>query len=335
MNEPPAAVASERNMSRTGESPSRAAASDRSACVLHGTTVLNDAAELLKRDDVTEGMDRLVHGLADLRNRYSEGAWRGFAREEAARHPIMELLRHDPLTCRSLLKPRGYAGDAGLLDFLHYPDRLPPGTSELGRTIFAYTTDGPASRGVRERSATIARAIDGAAGRRPVRVLAVMGGHLWEAELSGAVGGGGVETFLAFDQDARNLATVEGRYGSRITTYQGTIRSLVRGKSVFRNYDLIYSGLCDNLHDGAAERFTGALFEALAPGGKLLLFNFGPELVNAGYMEACMGWYLVYRDEGKVMGMTKGLPEGEIEGRRVWRGGEGSMVGVEVVKEKR
>jgi extracellular factor (EF) 3-hydroxypalmitic acid methyl ester biosynthesis protein len=297
-----------------------------------GSELLDSALEKFTQGMAALGMEELVLGLRQLRD--EDGAhWSRFVEERCRTHPIARLLCEDPLTDRSLRKPYGYPGDPRMLDYIFAPDTVPAGTSPLGGMIFGYTTNGPAPRSVRARAALIARAIDTLAERKPIRVLSVMGGHLWEARLSRAARDGGVEKYLAFDQDARTLAAVDAMaHGPGVTTYQGTLRSLVRGRSVFRNFDLVYSGLCDNLPDTMASRFIGTLFDALAPGGRLLVSNFASDLVDAGYMEAFMGWRLFYRSEEEMAALSAHLPGERIARRTTYRDPHGNIVFLEIVR---
>lgn len=293
--------------------------------IRRGRDLLDSAHEKLRLGMARLGMDEMVLGLRRLRNEDGE-CWRRFIEEHCRRHPITALLGEDPLTQRSLTKPRGYPGDPEMLDFIFGSGSLPPGTSDLGASIFSYTTDGPAPRSVRARAGMIAHIIDDLSLQRPIRVLAVMAGHLWEAGLSEGVRQGRVEKYVAFDQDARTLASIDAAgYGSAVTTYQGTLRSLFRGKSVFRNFDLVYSGLTDNLPDATASRFIGALFDAVAPGGRLIVSNFCPELVDAGYMEAFMDWSLIYRTEEELAALTSELPADRIASSASYRDPYGNI----------
>src|SRR5690606_9197406 len=101
------------------------------------------------------------------------------------RHPLKELLHEDPFTRRAFTKPRGYAGDAPLLDFIygreeHWP--VPEGTTPRGRMIFEYTTMAPASAGSRARRGFVADKIDELAVQvdQP-HLLSIACGHLREA----------------------------------------------------------------------------------------------------------------------------------------------------------
>jgi hypothetical protein len=333
-----------------------------------GVELLDSALDKFNRGLIALGMDELVLGLRRLRDD-DESCWRLFVQEECRSHPIALTLLQDPLTARSLLKPRGYAGDPEMLDFIFSPDRVPPGTSSIGASIFGYTTDGPAPRSVRARAAMVARIIDEMAAHKPLRVLAIMGGHLWERQLmrdlrftiddlrleraernnfqvssiysdknpqdstlqSSIVNRkSSIDKYLAFDQDARTLAAIEGAHGDAVTTYQGTLSSLFRGRSVFRNFDLLYSPICDNLTDATASRFIATLFNALAPGGRMVISNFAPQLVDAGYMEAFMDWNLIYRDEKGMEGVSEILPEDRIAKRETYRDPHGNIVFLDI-----
>lgn len=297
-----------------------------------GTAVLDAALERFNRGLIISGMDHLVLELRKLRDEAPE-SWRIFTRDICRSHPIAAQLREDPFTRRSFLKPRGYTGDPEMLDFIFASDKVPTHVGALGASVFSYTTTGPAPRSVRARAAMIARTIDDMAPRRPLRVLAVMSGHLWEAGLSQAMMEGGVEKYVAFDQDARTLAAIDARgYGPAITTYQGALRPLFRGKSVFRNFDIVYSPLCDNLPDAMASHFIGALLNAVAPGGRLIVSNFAPELVDAGYMEAFMDWNLLYRNEWEMMELAANLPPEQIAERRSYRDPHGNIAFLEITK---
>src|SRR5688500_18766448 len=51
------------------------------------------------------------------------------------RHAVFNLLLEDPHTSRAYWKPRGYAGDAVMMDFM-YDQQVPAGTSRIGCAIF-------------------------------------------------------------------------------------------------------------------------------------------------------------------------------------------------------
>src|SRR5438105_5048814 len=104
--------------------------------------VLLDAVyELLREGRVEQGMDELLPGLQARKLCWPPERWAAFV-ERCLAHPLRQLLHQDPLTRRAYLKPRGYSGDAELLDLIYGPEEgwpLPEGASPLGRKLFDYT----------------------------------------------------------------------------------------------------------------------------------------------------------------------------------------------------
>jgi len=126
----------------------------------------------------------LMVTLDRVRAASSGGEWHrlvGNARE----HSLFELLMQDPYTARAYQKPRGYAGDAVMLDYVYgrrgsYHDA---GVTDLGMAIHAYSAGAsPPARAVRWRRDWIASQIETSmiAAGRPVKVLSLACGHLRE-----------------------------------------------------------------------------------------------------------------------------------------------------------
>ena len=227
---------------------------------------------------------------------------------------LLTLVHQDPFTNRAFNKPRGYAGDAVMMDYIYGQEEgwQPPTTSLLGQGIFQYTTGAAASAGVRARREFIAEKLDEVA-RNILQpdVLAVAAGHLREASMSSAVRRHKFNTFIALDADAESLREVErsfSRFG--VQCELADIRKMLRGRMDFGSFDLIYStGLYDYLNQKTAQRLSCNLFSMLKPGGKLVIANFLPSIHDIGYMEACMDWFLVYRNRMDMMGLTELIPQ--------------------------
>jgi extracellular factor (EF) 3-hydroxypalmitic acid methyl ester biosynthesis protein len=214
------------------------------------------------------------------------------------RHPVFNRLMEDPHTARAYWKPRGYAGDAVMMDFM-YDQQVPAGTSRIGRAVFEATTGLPNAASVRHRRDLLTSMIDDMARLRSrPSILSIACGHLREAQLSAAVAAGRVGRFYALDQDEMSVERVRTEQAdSDITAIRGSIGTLIRNASLFSNFDLIYAaGLFDYLNDSIAASLIETMASCLAPGGVVLVGNFVPSNHSRPYMEAIMDWHLVLRD---------------------------------------
>ncbi|HVG61849.1 MAG TPA: class I SAM-dependent methyltransferase [Hyalangium sp.] len=290
--------------------------------------------QLTHGGDVQAGMLTLHHGLFHLRRQWIRKEWRRFCLEIARVHPLRELLHQCPFTRHGYERPRGYAGDAALIDYL-YADRL-DGESHVqpGAHIYRFMYQQPSPRSVRERRVLLAREIDTVASQvHQPRLLSVACGHLREAELSYAVKEHRVGEFIAFDQDPMSLAEVARQHPeTAIRPVCGSVRSLLMGRTVFGHLDLAYSaGLYDYLSDNTARRLTQLLFDMLNPGGRLLVANFAtcPE---AGYLEAFMDWWLIYRDEDQMQALTLDIDPRQLASWRMCRDSEENVIYLELTR---
>jgi extracellular factor (EF) 3-hydroxypalmitic acid methyl ester biosynthesis protein len=284
--------------------------------------LLDGAYSTLKARADRVTLEKVFLGLKELKTVGHPQWWDQFTEHESLEHPIREMFHADPFTRRSFEKPRGYAGDAVMLDYIYGVCPPPPDTSEIGRQIFDFTTAAPASQSVRARRDILARAIDETADRFPApNVLAIACGHLREAALSRAVAEGRFGQYVALDQDAESLAVVERTCaGLGIRTVNASVKGIVAGKVKFRDQHLVYAaGLYDYLADRLATRLTKRMFDMLAPGGRLLIANFAPTLRDIGYMETYMGWKLIYRTPEQMQSLADEIPRAQIaSGRLFW-----------------
>lgn len=290
---------------------------------------LDHIAEELNAEGVVHHavMDRLSDGLWWFRHEQS-ATWPDLV-TRALQHPLREIVHEDPFTRHSFDQPRGYAGDAALLDYIYY-DQSGVDLTRLtgrGREIYRRNRDAPAPRAVRERRDHLAYLIDRTAIRRPgARILAVACGHLREGLLSHALAASSLAPSLgegrpdelachieALDQDPRSLEEVMRCFRRGVTVRSDTIRSLLGAPVAGERYDLIYAaGLYDYLNDRTAARLTSRLFERLMPEGELVVANFVPDVADAGYMESYMGWRLLGRTLEQVHAFGAELPHSVI-----------------------
>jgi extracellular factor (EF) 3-hydroxypalmitic acid methyl ester biosynthesis protein len=122
-------------------------------------TVLDQTAACIESGLVNEAMDDLFTGLLRTRDNMSDQEWTEFARYARENHELRNWVYQDPMTRRAYEKPRGYAGDAVMMDYLYgihgYHDAAAE-TSTLGREIYEYIRGSLAPSAVRYRREHIA-----------------------------------------------------------------------------------------------------------------------------------------------------------------------------------
>jgi SAM-dependent methyltransferase len=220
----------------------------------------------------------------------------------------------DPFSAHGFRKPRGYPGDAVLLDFIYGSGAnagLIASASQLGAALHREFMGHPTSiaiRGrrdhLRERLASLCRS-----GRRP-HILSVACGHLREADvLDAAPEAVRPGRFVALDQDPATLEVAQSDHRQiEMEVIQASVLTLLRSGDTLGSFDFIYSaGLYDYLSDDVGRRLTAKLARMLNPRGRLLIANMLPELPSAGYMEAAMDWWLIYRTIPQLRALAEGL----------------------------
>lgn len=277
------------------------------------TEMFDLAHDALVGGDIYAAMGTLRRALREQRSRLPREEWVAFG-DQARRHPLHRLLLESPFTRRAYEKPRGYAGDAVLMDLI-YGMALPRGgLSPLGGMLYGYEFDSPCFQSVRTRRATLAREIDRVAETRShTQVLAVASGHLREIEWSRAARANAV-TITALDQDRDSLDCVEQEYRRyELVTVPATIGDLLRRSVRLPEFDLVYAaGLYDYLEEDLARTLTATLFRHVAPGGRLLIGNFTTQTYDAAFMEAFMDWRLIYRTPEQVRQLAGAIPADQV-----------------------
>jgi extracellular factor (EF) 3-hydroxypalmitic acid methyl ester biosynthesis protein len=300
-----------------------------------GSELFDNALAQIEAGELTAAMDMMIDGLLEMRAAYPADQWRQWSQYDFLHHPIKDLAHADPMTRRAFLKPRGYPGDAGILDLIYRVVPLPADVTELGKRVYEFTTAHPACASVRQRRIALARAVDEAAARveRP-RILSMACGHLREAQISSAVAAGRVGEYFAVDQDKESLALIDRELGAwGVTTICESVRGLVTGRVDLQNLDLAYAaGLYDYLGLPVATAVTRSMLNMMNPGGKVLVANFAPNLRDIGYMETFMAWNLIYRDEAAMMQIAAGLPQDDVANARVYRETDRNIVYLEITK---
>lgn len=253
---------------------------------------------------------RIIRGLARdlhaLRVKYGSQVWHELV-PFIQGHQICDYLLHDPFTRWSFEKPRGYSGDAHLLDFIYLHPSVAEeiaAASPLGRRLYDCTKVSQSSDAVRERRDVLARMVDEISDRTGTgtEILTIAAGHLREALSSRALEAGLVRRWVALDQDPLSVGSMIRDFrGTKVEPLDGSVRGILKGIYKLGSFDFIYAaGLYDYLPDGVAIRLTRKCLDMLKPGGTFLFANFSDELEDDAYMEAFMKWSLLLRSRDDV-----------------------------------
>jgi hypothetical protein len=269
---------------------------------------LDEVGQHLDREgDVAAGMAMITDRLSSISRDVTRAEWNQIA-ETLRRHPVADIIYECPMTAHALRKPRGYPGDADLIDFMYRPASVQSrvtGASRIGREIYNFVSDVPGAHDVRERRVRLGEAIDRTvAANANARILSVGAGTMRELELSRAARAGAIRELVALDHDPASLDTAchnpDGTVREFVRPLRLNVKHLLVKPPQPETYDLIYAaGIYDYLPQRVALELTKRLFEQLEPGGRLLLANFLP-IWEAGYMEVFMDWHLIYRTPRQI-----------------------------------
>lgn len=271
-------------------------------------------------------IDRLARQLHLTRRKFLPGVWPELI-EVAQGHRVAAVLLEDPFTRWSFEKPRGYSGDAHLLDFIYRHPNVSAAVeqaSSRGRALHEFTTNASSSVAVRERRDILTRQVDEITASRgsEAEVLTIAAGHLREAALSRALHGETIKRWVALDQDPLSIASIQEEYrGTSVEAVEASVLELLTGQKTFGQFDLVYAaGLYDYLSFSVAVKLTRHCLKMLKPGGRFLFANFANEVVVDGYMETFMNWALLLRSEtemSRIMNAANGSGHFDSE---VWSG---------------
>jgi SAM-dependent methyltransferase len=256
-----------------------------------------------QKTPVGQIMVRLLTGLHEIRNRYSLKVWEQLI-PIAQTHPIAQHFHEDPFTRWSFEKPRGYSGDAGLLDFIYGHPSVQPmldAASPMGKEVHAFTSQSPACVAVRERRDLLAQFVDDVASSRggEAEILTIAAGHLREGSMSQALKDKTIKRWIALDQDPLSVGAVASEFaGTAVEAVNGSVRTVLTRAQSLGTFDFVYAaGLYDYLADEVAIKLTQRCLQMLKPNGTFLFANFSQEVPDDGYMETFMNWALLLRSE--------------------------------------
>lgn len=205
---------------------------------------------------------------------------------------------------RARHKPRGYAGDYELLDWI-CEERV--GEHPLGRTLDRFFQNQAAPQAVRARTQLTSAAIAGHSldrPRGPFRIVSVGSGPAADVRQAAAMLPDAHRDELhvtLLDVDPAALEFARGKLrerldDERIAARQVNLMRLTQRPAAFPEADfLTCPGLFDYLDDADAAEMLALFWRRLAPGGRMMVGNFAPGHPTRPYMEWFGNWYLIYR----------------------------------------
>ena len=273
---------------------------------------------------VEDGMEHLIEGLWSLRRSCSASTWKSL-QGQAQRHPLRDVLHDDPFTKWGFDKPRGYPGDAVLLDYTYgygpFVEHTLAKATKVGQRVHSWLMTHSGAAGIRDRRRVLAHMIDATAFSTPYpHVLSIACGHLRESLLSQALQNGIIGRFVAMDQDEESLKDVRQHHqDGTVETIRCSVKELLLAPQDWGTFDFIYAaGLYDYLPASIAEVLVAVTFGMLNRRGRLLISNAIDTVKDAGYMELYMDWWLVYRHPRELPTLLSRVPSDEIASIKQW-----------------
>lgn len=301
------------------------------------TQCLDHGFDQFQQGAWVEAIHFMVHKLGELRKNIGAKDFQDQVVQTALKHPICQFLHQDPFTRHSFNRPRGYAGDATLIDFM-YGLRQPEETdTELGKILFEQIMQISMCKSARYRRERLGSQLENLALSAGCKVLSVAAGHFREALLAPTLRENPEIEITTLDQDAQSLEEIRRMSKReklpRINTVQTDLKPLLLGQFQTKRWDFVYAaGLYDYLPDRLAQTLTHKMFELLRPGGKLLVANFIPGRYEQGYMETFMDWSLIYRDRQQVLEFSADIPAAELASSTCEADPEGNVYYLELQK---
>jgi SAM-dependent methyltransferase len=225
-------------------------------------------------------------------------------------HPLAKLVLEDPYTRRAVEKPRGYAGDAVMLDYIYRPQAV--SASAMGLAMHQATTGLSSAKSILWRRDYLAKQITGAMDRTSsAEILAVACGHMRELDLVIRPRNREALKITGVDLDQASLQECMQAYpGIDFRPIHSSAVTIRRAK-LPESFHLVYcAGLFDYLNEATSEFVLAQLYRQLLPSGLLCIANFSPENHGRGFMEGFMDWSLILRNEQDLATLAKSAAPG-------------------------
>ena len=230
------------------------------------------------------------------------------------RKQLWDYIMCSPFMRRTVLKPRGYAGDSKMMSMIYNNDYQ--GNSTFSKLMHKHPIEHPAAQAVRNRRELIAdkfgsikeKAVKN--GKR-AKILSVACGPAYEIrDIILTPEDCAKYHFTLLDQDtnalgeaAMSISQKESELNRKIEVnyINESVRYMLGASQLEKEwgrFDFIYSmGLFDYLTPPVAKVVLNKLFKLLEPGGELIIGNFHVSNSSKIYMEYWLSWVLYHRRE--------------------------------------
>jgi hypothetical protein len=280
--------------------------------------ILDEAVEAASISDASWFGSLMLTPLDSARRKIAAEAWKNEIIPLCRNHLAYKFGQECPFSSHSTCKPRGYAGDALLVDFLYRSatiDSAIQASTPFGRSLCSFWAGSPAAAAVRNRRDLLAKAIMKAATTFDnFTVFSVACGHFRELARANIAENPKIKRVIGLDQDRMSLDHVRQNHPAGVELVHGSISAILRQKTKFSELSLVYaSGLYDYLEHRIATRLTKLLFEMLHLGGRIIVPNFLSDAPNRASMELLQDWFLIYRDQEAITSLGVEIPQSQIE----------------------
>jgi extracellular factor (EF) 3-hydroxypalmitic acid methyl ester biosynthesis protein len=267
-------------------------------------------------------LDRRLEELAELVD--------DFTPEEHERHgyyfrrAMWPYLMAAAIMQRTNLKPRGYAGDAVMMEMIY--DNKYVGRYAFNKLLHKHPVEQTAAQAVRNRRVLVPKMMRetlATSQAQPFRILSVACGPARELDAFFVEGSDYERLALTLlDQDEEALAaarsqveTLSVRAGRSIdvTWVNDSVRTLLRTRDLagrHGRFEFIYTmGMFDYLTPPVAKALLSKLYELLTPGGAMVIGNYHAANPSRYYMAYWHDWVLYYRTEAEMLELAAVLPQ--------------------------
>lgn len=276
-------------------------------------------------------MDFMNQKIDELRNMV-----KGFRQEEHERHgfyfrkQLWDFILSSPFMQRTVLKPRGYAGDSKMMSMIYKNNYQ--GNSTFSKLMHKHPIEHPAAQAVRNRRELISNKFEAIKKRAAkngakAKILSVACGPAYEIrDIILTPEDCSKIHFTLLDQDKNALqeaAELISESESRLNCKLGlkyineSVRYMLGTPQLEKewgHFDFIYSmGLFDYLTPPVAKVVLTKLFELLEAGGELIIGNFHVSNPSKIYMEYWLSWVLYHRREEELKYMLGETPSAKIQ----------------------